>query len=133
MPLINSPSKKAMLENIAKEIQAGRPRGQAVAIAMNKHRRSKAKAAMFRGGEVQQQPPISKDESRAIAKAVLSGSIADPGYQMPVPVKSEDTWYDLDAFSNDEQAAELSESIEAKSLVESIMNQMMFKKIKKRR
>jgi len=38
MPLINSTSKKALGENIAKERHAGKPEKQAVAIAFSKKR-----------------------------------------------------------------------------------------------
>ena len=36
MPLIKGKSKKIIGENIAKEIRAGKPRGQAIAIAYSK-------------------------------------------------------------------------------------------------
>lgn len=44
MPLKKGYSKKTISENIAKEIDAGRPRPQAIAIAMSEAERS-AKAA----------------------------------------------------------------------------------------
>ena len=41
MPLIKSKSKKAFRENIKREIKAGKPRKQAVAIAYSVKRKSK--------------------------------------------------------------------------------------------
>ena len=41
MPLIKSASNKAVGKNIAKEMQAGKPRKQAVAIALNTQRQAK--------------------------------------------------------------------------------------------
>ncbi len=41
MPLIKSASKKAVGENIKREMAAGRPQKQAVAIALNTKRRAK--------------------------------------------------------------------------------------------
>ena len=38
MPLIKSSSKKAVGKNIAKEISAGKPRKQAIAIALSEQR-----------------------------------------------------------------------------------------------
>jgi hypothetical protein len=43
MPLINSTSKKALGENIAKERHAGKPEKQAVAIAFSEKRKAIAK------------------------------------------------------------------------------------------
>lgn len=40
MPLIKSPSKKAMSKNIKTEMAAGKPQKQAVAIALSVKRRS---------------------------------------------------------------------------------------------
>ena len=41
MPLIKSASKKAVSENISKEVAAGKPRKQAIAIALETRRRAK--------------------------------------------------------------------------------------------
>lgn len=41
MPLIKSGSKKAMGTNIKREISAGKPRKQAIAIALDVQRRAK--------------------------------------------------------------------------------------------
>jgi hypothetical protein len=43
MPLKKSTSKKAVGENIKTEMNAGRPKRQAVAIALNTQRRAKGK------------------------------------------------------------------------------------------
>lgn len=43
MPLKKSSSKKAVGENIKKEMAAGKPQKQAVAIALETQRRAKAK------------------------------------------------------------------------------------------
>lgn len=42
MPLIKSASKKAVGENIKRELAAGKPREQAVAIALETQRRAKS-------------------------------------------------------------------------------------------
>lgn len=41
MPLVKSKSKKAFSENVKREMAAGKPQKQAVAIAFNVKRRSK--------------------------------------------------------------------------------------------
>ena len=51
MPLIKSSSKDAVGKNIATETAAGRPRPQAIAIALSTQRRAKAKG-FARGGAV---------------------------------------------------------------------------------
>lgn len=43
MPLKKSASKKAVGENIKKEVAAGKPRKQAIAIALETQRRAKRK------------------------------------------------------------------------------------------
>lgn len=43
MPLKKGKSKKTISENIAREMQAGRPKDQAIAIALNTARKSGAK------------------------------------------------------------------------------------------
>ena len=43
MPLIKSASKKAVGKNIKREIRAGKPRKQAIAIALETQRRAKKK------------------------------------------------------------------------------------------
>jgi len=44
MPLVKSKSKKAVSENIKREIAAGKPQKQAVAIALSVQRRAAGKA-----------------------------------------------------------------------------------------
>jgi len=46
MPLIKSPSKKAVSENIRREMAAGRPQKQAVAIALSTQRRARGFGAV---------------------------------------------------------------------------------------
>jgi hypothetical protein len=41
MPLVKSPSKKAVSQNIRAEIKAGKPQKQAVAIALSVQRQAK--------------------------------------------------------------------------------------------
>lgn len=43
MPLVKSKSKKAVSENIRREISAGKPQKQAVAIALSVQRKAKGK------------------------------------------------------------------------------------------
>jgi hypothetical protein len=42
MPLVKSPSKKAFSENVKREMGAGKPQKQAVAIAYSQQRKAKA-------------------------------------------------------------------------------------------
>jgi len=48
MPLKSGKSQKAISSNIKTEIKAGRPRAQAIAIAMRKAGKSKSKSAKKR-------------------------------------------------------------------------------------
>jgi len=50
MPLIKSGSKKAISTNIRKELTAGKPKKQAIAIALNTARRAGAKIPRKRRG-----------------------------------------------------------------------------------
>ncbi len=59
MPLINGKSKKAFSENVEKEMHAGKPQKQALAIAYNVKNKNKKKYA--KGGQI---PPSAKTESR---------------------------------------------------------------------
>lgn len=45
MPLNKSPSKKALSENLKKELKAGKPKKQALAIALETQRKAKGGAA----------------------------------------------------------------------------------------
>lgn len=51
MPLIKSASKKAVSQNIKKEMEAGRPQKQAVAIALSNQRRMQGKPAKRPAGK----------------------------------------------------------------------------------
>ena len=51
MPLKKGRSKKVISENIAAEIRAGRPRNQAIAIAMSKAGKSRAGNKSKRSGK----------------------------------------------------------------------------------
>ncbi len=53
MPLIKSRSKKAFSENVSKEMSAGKPQKQAVAIAYATQRATGKKKKMARGGEIE--------------------------------------------------------------------------------
>lgn len=43
MPLVKSPSKEAFSKNVSKEMKAGKPQKQALAIAYSVQRRAKGK------------------------------------------------------------------------------------------
>lgn len=58
MPLIQSKSKKAMSENIEKEMDAGKPQKQSIAIAYNVQRKNKKK--MADGGNVEAESSVEK-------------------------------------------------------------------------
>ena len=45
MPLVKGPSKESISENIQREIKAGKPRAQALAIALHKAGRPRKKKA----------------------------------------------------------------------------------------
>lgn len=51
MPLKRGTSRKVIGENIKREVAAGRPKKQAIAIALNKARESGAKIPRKRGGK----------------------------------------------------------------------------------
>lgn len=51
MPLKKGKSKKTISENIKREMQAGRPQDQAVAIALNTARKSGAKIPKKKGSK----------------------------------------------------------------------------------
>lgn len=46
MPLIKSASKKAVSENIKREVAAGKPRDQAIAIALDVQRHNRTKGSV---------------------------------------------------------------------------------------
>jgi len=66
MPLIKSKSKKAVSKNIETEMDAGKPKDQSIAIALNVQRKAKAKK-MASGGMV----PIMKEHPASIADAIM--------------------------------------------------------------
>jgi hypothetical protein len=78
MPLKKGKSKKVIGQNIATEIRAGRPRKQAIAIAMSKAgKRSKKKSTIKKGvkkikkmfkGKIPPKPPV-------VAKASKPGDL----------------------------------------------------------
>lgn len=70
MPLIKSPSKKAMSKNIATEMRHGKPQKQAIAIAYSVKRHAAAKKRkMAEGGEIRaaaMRPDIDEHEKRSM-------------------------------------------------------------------
>jgi hypothetical protein len=84
MPLIKSASKKVVGENIAREVAAGKPRRQAIAIALDVQRRAK-KAA---GGEVGM-PFAARSMARSMERSGLIRSpVAGRTDRLPMSVKS---------------------------------------------
>lgn len=63
MPLMNSPSKKAMSKNIETEMKAGKPQKQSIAIAYSIQKKNKRKK-MADGGETQQNPKLEESKKQ---------------------------------------------------------------------
>ena len=78
MPLINSTSKKALGENIAKERHAGKPEKQAVAIAFSK-KREVAKKMRYPGGLSKKE--FHKDSRTSFMKELDQHKIDRQKYQ----------------------------------------------------
>lgn len=66
MPLIKSKSKKALAENIKTEMEAGKPRKQSLAIALEIQRRNKRPKKMAEGGIASE----AKAESKQLANNI---------------------------------------------------------------
>ena len=60
MPLIKSKSKKAFQSNVKKEIEAGKPPKQAVAIAYATQREAGGRKAAVKGRPANKTTPITK-------------------------------------------------------------------------
>lgn len=86
MPLIHSKSKKAIGENIEKEMDEGKPKKQSIAIALSVQRNAKAKK-MAQGGMIPsgsqdtKEPPMPSpkpDDRRLPPKEYMSGKMDSP-------------------------------------------------------
>lgn len=86
MPLIQSKSKKAFKENVEKEMSAGKPQNQSLAIAYETKRRNSKK--MAKGGEV----PSAKSEARPMP---TSKGQEQPARNSGNKAPSQDQWTDL--------------------------------------
>lgn len=91
MPLIKKPSKKALSENIATEMDAGKPQKQSIAIAYAVQRKNRKKMAT--GGKVEDSAKMEKrpmpDASGLAQKSIVEmirmrrKMMADGGYVAP--------------------------------------------------
>lgn len=86
MPLIQSKSKKAMSENIKKEMDAGKPQKQAIAIAYSVQRKNKKKMAHggmmaeFGHGEEEHSPQSIAEAIRRKRAYAEGGEVDDEGH-----------------------------------------------------
>jgi hypothetical protein len=81
MPLIKSPSKEAVSENIRTEMHAGKPQKQAVAIALDVARRSRRKKKRYASGGSPTNPALwGVDEEELPAGIGLSPMTAAAGH-----------------------------------------------------
>ena len=70
MPLKRGTSKKTISSNIKTEMRAGKPKRQAVAIALNTARRPKKPKKLAKGGPVKAKKPKSSTTGRIGQKPV---------------------------------------------------------------
>lgn len=70
MPLIKSKSKKAFKENVKREIKAGRPTKQAVAIAYSVKRKSSSKSKRGSKKKISKRKPGDRISKMNAKKAV---------------------------------------------------------------
>lgn len=131
MPLIHSKSPKAVGSNIKAELNAGKPRAQAIAIALSTQRAAhKAHGGMMK--------KMNDDDMKMLAHAVMkkmaSGGMVegDPGTEIEDPENDflsdeEDDSHmlsDNEDFLSDEDDGEAS-----KPLLSSIMDRMKYKRM----
>lgn len=82
MPLINSASQSAFKRNLKTELQARKPRGQALAIAYRVQRQAKAA-----GGAVNSPPFYARSEARGLDRAgMINSPVAGRTDRLPMGV-----------------------------------------------
>lgn len=80
MPLIRSASDEALQKNIETEIRAGRPKDQAIAIALDIQRRAKAKKRRSQSQmDLNPEKKIQEIDFKAIKRALLQATPEDGG------------------------------------------------------
>lgn len=103
MPLIKSSSKAAVSENIRREMQAGKPQRQAVAIALSTQRDA-ARKGMAAGGAVHQQerpmPNTSTENSGHLKGASGRQTYSDKDTHGPVPIQHRNRLGATDLYEN---------------------------------
>lgn len=86
MPLVKSKSKSAVSDNIRREIAAGKPQKQAVAIALSTQRRAKGMAA----GGIAPTPFYTRSAAHQIERSgMLHSPVAGRTDNLPISVKSQ--------------------------------------------
>lgn len=116
MPLIKSKSKQAVGENISREMSAGKPRDQAIAIALSTQRRAKRK------------------------KFAEGGMVETPEFETEMP---QDEMHDEDFLSPEQDDSALvvntqdhlsqdQEMIEPKGLLVNVMERLKHDKMRKK-
>jgi hypothetical protein len=78
MPLIKGYSEKSIGKNIGKETEAGKPRKQAIAIALETARQAKKRAGKWMGGRVEAKSPMGGD-APGVAPDEQSWDLKEPG------------------------------------------------------
>ena len=86
MPLIKSSDKGAVGPNIKAEMAAGRPRDQAIAIALNTQREA-ARHGMANGGPVRQERPMDANDSHLKTQGNSSRHSDKIPAGMPIPMR----------------------------------------------
>ena len=83
MPLIKSTSKKAFSKNIEKEMEAGKPQKQAVAIAYSEKREATKKKHHAMKNIVKMSNKSEEETSKAMHKAFDRKRTTSDGYMVP--------------------------------------------------